>query len=122
MAKYFDISEFTCNHCGKLPENGMNPVLIEHLDKLREMYGHEIMVSSAYRCDFWNRVNGGVSDSQHLLGNAADVWVNGDYEEFYQLCLDSELFDGIGHYPYEEFVHLDCRNDGNSPNYYRWEG
>lgn len=37
--KYFDMSEFKCKHCHLLPENGMNPILLANLDKLREMYG-----------------------------------------------------------------------------------
>lgn len=119
--KHFTLDEFACNCCGELPEDGMNPVLLEALDELREEYGHPIYVSCGYRCPKHNAEVGGVSNSQHLLGNAADIWVDGDYETFYELARDIELFDGIGHYPYDEFVHVDQRDDGCNPNYYQWE-
>lgn len=120
--KYFDMSEFSCNHCGELPENGMSEVLLERLDRLRSMYGKPIYVSSGYRCPFWNEVNGGVPNSQHVQGTAADIWVDDDYETFYEMVRSSGLFDGVGHYPEQEFVHVDCRDEGDSPNFYQWEG
>lgn len=118
--KYFDMSEFACKHCGQLPPNGMNPVLLERLDNLREMYGYPIYISSAYRCPTHNAEVGGVSNSQHVLGNAADIYVDGDYQSFYDLVLNSQLFDGVGYYPDSQFVHVDVRDNGNNPNYYRW--
>lgn len=120
MAKYFTDSEFACNHCGELPENGMNTKLVEALDKLREMWGRPIYVSSGYRCQYHNANVGGVWNSQHVQGNACDIWTDGDYETFYQFVLNSHLFSGIGHYPYNEFVHVDMRDD--NINYYLWEG
>lgn len=122
MAKWFTDEEFSCNHCGELPEGGMNPILVERLDRLREMYGHPIYVSSGYRCTEHNQAVGGVSDSQHIKGNACDIWVNGDYQAFYNLVINSELFDSVGYYPYQEFVHVDVRDNGESSNQYRWQG
>lgn len=118
--KYFTLDEFRCRHCGGLPANGMNPVLLERLDKLREMYGYPIYVTSAWRCPEHNIAVGGVLNSQHVLGNAADICVAGDYQTFYNLVINSRLFDGVGYYPYDEFVHIDTRSNGNNPNYYRW--
>lgn len=122
MMKHFDMEEFACKCCGELPANGMNPVLLEALDLLREEYGKPIYVSSGWRCPSHNAAVGGVPDSQHVLGNAADIYVDGDYEEFYNLVLDMELFDGVGHYPTQEFVHVDMRLNGIAPNEYQWEG
>lgn len=118
--KYFTLDEFRCKHCGCLPDNGMNKVLLERLDKLREMYGYPIIVSCGYRCPYHNAEVGGVSDSQHIYGKACDIYVNGDYQKFYNLVVQSKLFDGVGYYPHEEFVHVDVRDDGESPNYYMW--
>lgn len=120
--KYFGMNEFVCKHCGRLPEQGMSTVLLERLDKLRELYGRPIMVSSAYRCPVHNANVGGVPNSQHVMGTACDIYVDGDYEEFYNLVRVSNLFDGVGHYPYSQFVHVDVRDNGNSPNCYLWEG
>lgn len=120
--RYFDLSEFVC-HCG-CGQGAMqiNPVLLERLDKLRAMYGHPIYVSSGYRCYLHNREVGGVDNSQHRLGTAADIYVNGNYEDFYNLVVDSSLFDAIGYYPGGQFVHVDVRDGGCCPNTYFWEG
>jgi uncharacterized protein YcbK (DUF882 family) len=118
--KYFKMFEFSCHHCGGLPKGGMNPVLLEKLDQLRGMVGHPIEVSSGYRCPEHNRRIGGVDDSQHVLGSAADIYC--DYITTEKLAEYAEQvgFDGIGIYIEDGFVHVDCRCDGRKPNYYRW--
>lgn len=45
------------------------------LDPLREAYGGPITVTSGYRCPQLNKKTGGVSNSQHLEGRAADISV-----------------------------------------------
>ena len=48
--------------------------LCEHiLDPIRVIYGKPIYVSSCYRCQSVNAKVGGVSNSQHLQGLAADI-------------------------------------------------
>lgn len=126
-SKYFAEYEQVCKCCGEGADL-INPLLLNQLDKLREMWGAPIYVSCMYRCPEHNYEVGGVYNSQHTVTedrnivNAADIYVDGDYEEFYQLCLDSELFDGIGYYPPGdgEFVHVDVRDQAQSPNWYLW--
>lgn len=43
------------------------------LDPLREAWQRPIKVNSGYRCPELNRKVGGVSNSRHLLGKAADI-------------------------------------------------
>ena len=43
------------------------------LEPLREHFGMPVVVSSGYRCKELNRVVGGVWNSQHLTGEAADI-------------------------------------------------
>lgn len=118
--KYFTLQEFACKHCEQLPPGGMNPVLLEKLDALRERIGAPIYISSGYRCPYHNAVVGGVSNSQHVLGNAADIICSAVSVE--QLANEAAAvgFDGIGRYYYDGFVHVDVRDNGNSPNYYQW--
>lgn len=120
--KYFSNREFSCRcrKCSGLPEGGMNAELTDRLDALREEYGYPIMVSSGYRCPDHNKAVGGVSNSLHVQGRAADLYVDGNYQDFYDLVIESRLFDGVGYYPDEEFVHVDVRADGKKPNYYLW--
>ena len=49
-------------------------VLIEQLlDPIREAWGEPIVVSSGYRCKELNTLIGGVKNSHHILGCAADI-------------------------------------------------
>lgn len=43
------------------------------LDPLREAWGQPIIVSSGYRCPKLNKLVGGAANSQHTLGQAADI-------------------------------------------------
>lgn len=45
------------------------------LDPLRRLYGKPIIISSGYRCQKLNDLVGGVSNSWHTKGNAADIHV-----------------------------------------------
>lgn len=45
------------------------------LDPLRRIYGKPIIISSGYRCPKLNTLVGGVSNSWHIQGNAADIHV-----------------------------------------------
>lgn len=45
------------------------------LDPLRNRYGHPIHVSSGYRCPRLNKAVGGSATSQHMTGEAADIYV-----------------------------------------------
>lgn len=43
------------------------------LDPLREEWGKPIYVNSGYRCKKLNKLVGGVENSEHITGNAADI-------------------------------------------------
>lgn len=118
--KYFSIDEFRCKHCGELPANGMNQILLDKLDDMREKIGMPIIISCGYRCPEHNAEVGGVSNSQHIYGNAADIYVDGlTVDQLADYCV-SEGFDGIGRYYNSQFVHTDVRDNGASPNGYTW--
>lgn len=73
--KYFKKSEFACK-CGKYcdgypAEIDMNMVKIA--DQIRSRIGKPIPINSGLRCKTHNANVGGVSNSQHLLGKAADL-------------------------------------------------
>lgn len=122
MSQYFSDDEFRCHHCGELPDDGMNPVLLEKLDALRESLGVPIYVSCGYRCPAHNEEVGGVSNSQHVYGNAADIYTdNLSVDELGDAAADIG-FDGIGRYYTSQFCHVDCRSNGYEPNTYTWIG
>lgn len=63
------------------------------LDPLRKAYGKPITVTSGYRCEKLNRLVGGVTNSDHLLGMAADLDVGSKEEnkKLFQLILKLKL-------------------------------
>lgn len=81
--KYFTIKELTksakaqANGIDNTPSteeiNNLTQLVDKVLDPLREMYGKPIRVNSGYRCKKLNSLVGGVSSSQHLTGQAADI-------------------------------------------------
>ena len=51
------------------------------LEPLREAMHEPIPISSGFRCEQLNRAVGGVSNSQHTRGQAADLCIGGDLEK-----------------------------------------
>lgn len=51
------------------------------LEPLRVAMGHPIKIGSGFRCDKLNKAVGGVSNSQHLKGQAADLCIDGDLKK-----------------------------------------
>ena len=81
--KYFTISELTASATALREGIDNRPskcayhllhVLVDHLlDPIRKAWGAPIIVSSGYRCKELNTLVGGVKNSHHLLGCAADI-------------------------------------------------
>ena len=77
LTEHFDSSEFRCKcGCGQ-GDWLMAPELIQALEELRELIGKPIIVNSAYRCPRHNAQVGGVDNSYHTQGMAADIAVSG---------------------------------------------
>lgn len=51
------------------------------LEPLREAMNEPIPISSGFRCEQLNRAVGGVANSQHMKGQAADLCIGGDIEK-----------------------------------------
>ena len=128
-SKYFSDAELMCHgadqgdcNCGEDTAYRVNPRLLELLDQLRENVGGPLELSCAYRCPAHNAAVGGVENSQHVLGNAADIivpdWLTIDQFLWYTQQLP---FDGRGVYRDSGFIHCDVREDGVDAGYY-WEG
>lgn len=77
LSEHFSESEMSCHHCGQLPAGGISGVLLDGLERLRTIVGKPIYVTNAYRCPEHNAAVGGVSNSQHVHGTAADIYVDG---------------------------------------------
>ena len=118
--KYFKKSEFACK-CGKYcngypAEIDMNMVKIA--DEIRHRIGKPIQINSGIRCKTHNANVGGVSNSQHLYGNAADLGCpSGCTPEQMASIAEKIMGDtgGIGTYPWG--IHIDTRSTKS-----RWNG
>lgn len=86
----------------------VDPSLIQKLQELRDRIGKPIHINSAYRTAAHNRAVGGVKDSQHPKGTAADLHCPDGLtiDQFAAHC-EAVGFDGIG--KYHTFVHVDVR-------------
>lgn len=86
------------------------------LDKIREEYGNPITVNSGYRCDELNEAVGGVSNSQHRTGEAADITVGSieDNKVLFNLIKDSGLeFDQLIWENGGVWVHVSLKRENN---------
>jgi uncharacterized protein YcbK (DUF882 family) len=120
LSEHFSREEMACRHCGKLPKQGISQALLDGLEKLRTAIGNKpINVSSGYRCPVRNMEVDGVPNSDHMKGKAADICVPGmNVYKLADLCL--EIFDGVGIYEEDDFVHVDMRSDGTEVGKYLW--
>lgn len=78
--KYFKKEEFTCKCGGKYCKgNTAQPQekLIRVLETMRDNLGGQMTIISGIRCTKHNANEGGVSNSRHLSGKAADIRVTG---------------------------------------------
>lgn len=102
----FRWSEFACND-PKFPDIRVVRGHVIRLERLRRRIGH-ITIVSGYRTERWNRIQGGVSNSQHLYGTATD------HPESKRIPIKVAIecgFTGIGYDEDNRFVeHLDSRD------------
>ena len=125
LTRNFNRMEFACRcGCGFGAAPGdVNPVLAEHLQAIRDRLGVPLLIASGCRCAEHNASVGGVRSSQHLLGNAADVFCALSLGALHAAVLDhlreadpaGEAF-GVGVYHAGNFIHFDVRRHGA-----RWE-
>lgn len=100
----FNSKEFECPECNK---HKISIDLIEKLQKLREVFGKTITITSGYRSEEHNAKVGGVKNSQHVQGLAADLTAK-DLDALYDHCL--QIFNAIGDGRKKgKFVHVDVR-------------
>jgi uncharacterized protein YcbK (DUF882 family) len=114
LTNNFNLEEFECK-CGcKMPEFVKKNIieLADNLQVLRDFVGR-LDLTNAYRCKEHNSDVGGSTNSQHLVGKAADIKSESiKPKEMAQIVDDlmkSETFElgGIG--IYNTFTHVDIR-------------
>lgn len=98
------------------------------LDPLRERYGRPIHVSSGYRCPRLNKAVGGAPTSQHVKGEAADIYVADKRDKsmlfsmlYYLLPFDQLIWEkGDDEAP--AWIHVSYREGNNRRECLRYDG
>lgn len=115
LTKNFTRREFKSKDGSKMPEDVLCNIkdLADNLQVLRDFLGEPIRINSAYRSPAHNKAIGGVKNSQHVLGKAADIKVKDiETKDLYliieSLIIDGQMTDG-GLGLYDTFVHYDIR-------------
>ena len=121
MSKFFNDSELACKCCGSLPDNGIDSRLFDLLDEMREYFGVPMYITSGYRCPAHNAEVGGVPNSQHVMGIAADIDATVLGVDLIAEIAEQYGADGVGKYYASQFVHVDVRS-GKIGDTFRWEG
>lgn len=106
LSANFNSREFNCK-CGKCKTTLIDSKLVTYLQLIRNHFGKPVQVNSGYRCADHNKAVGGAAKSNHLLGKAADIVVNGVEPKEVAKYAESIGVKGIG--VYKTFTHIDTR-------------
>lgn len=118
--KYFKKPEFACK-CGKYCDGYPAEIdmdMVKIADQIRTKIGKPITINSGLRCKTHNSNVGGVSNSQHLLGKAADLGCPPGCTPTQMASIAEKIMGdtgGIGIYPWG--IHIDTRSTKS-----RWNG
>lgn len=129
--KYFSIAEFFNSDVAEkhqvenIPDDAQLPqvlgnikaLVLNVLDPLRSMIARPIIITSGYRSQRVNELVGGSKTSQHLLGKAADIHVQGytpqQMDMVYRTIQMYYDFDQLIFYPSKNIIHVSWNGDKN---------
>ena len=107
-SEHFGLWEYACDcagYCDGWPA-GMAPELLEQVEALRCALGQPLIITSGVRCEARNAEVGGIENSWHLSGHAADLYCPGvPYDEVAATARALGL--GVIEYPYQQFDHVE---------------
>lgn len=110
LSRDFNREEFECKcRCGF---DTIDPRLIAALQELRDLSGVPIKITSGCRCKSHNANVGGTKESQHVLGYAADIVIQGkSVKQMAELAekIFQFQYGAILQYPKRGFIHVDVR-------------
>lgn len=106
---HFFMGEYECDcdgmYCGGFSEL-MDEVLLEKIEALRQQLDNPIIITSGVRCQNRNREVGGISNSKHKIGQAADLYAPSIHYATVA-AVAKTLGLGVIEYPTEQFVHVE---------------
>ena len=117
LARCFRENGSRCRECplrqsaNKLPdgvEGNLEALVANVLEPARLRLGKPIVVNSGYRCCIHNSRVGGVANSQHMKGEAADVCCFNNKK--LGKIIEQGVFDQLIYYP--TFLHVSYKRNG----------
>ena len=112
LSKNFSKLEIMCP-CG-CGTDKISPVLIEKLQKVRNIIGRPLIITSGVRCEFYNESIKASMSSSHVpddsgTGNAVDIACTNSNERYELVEVAQKFFQriGISSGSYGGFIHLD---------------
>lgn len=115
LTKNFKKSEFDSRDGSKMPSSVLVKIkeLAKNLQVLRDYFNLPVSINSGYRSPKHNKAVGGVANSRHVKGEAADITVDGKTpkqvaEAIMKLQKEGKMKKG-GVGLYNTFVHYDIR-------------
>lgn len=107
LSEHFTVKEFA-SHDGA-DTVLIDMLLIEYLEKIRQHFGKPIHINSGYRTPEHNSRVGGVKNSYHTKGRAADIVVQGVKSLDVARFAETFVCGGVGWYEAKSFTHIDTR-------------
>ena len=92
-------------------EENVEALVEQVLDPARERLGKAVVVNSGFRCPVHNKAVGGVYNSQHVSGQAADVHCE-DNLKLAKVIVENGRFDQLILYP--TFLHVSWKRQGGN--------
>lgn len=116
ISGYFKWSEFNVNNTSKIVKENIELLVFNVLDLIRDRYNEPIYITCGYRSPEVNFKVGGVSNSQHLTGEACD-FTGKDIKKLWriinELIDEGELiFDQMIYYRKRRFIHVSYSASG----------
>lgn len=103
----FKVKEFACSDGSDAVL--VAPRLVMVLQTIRDHFGTAVTINSGYRTPQYNTKVGGVTDSQHCYGTAADIVVKGQTPAAVAAYVRKIMPDWGGVGVYDSFCHIDMR-------------
>lgn len=107
LSANFKSTEFDCKGRSCCKNTLIDSKLVIYLQRIRDHFGRAVIINSGYRCVIHNKSVGGVNNSKHVQGMAADIVVRGVKPLEVARYAESLGIKGIG--LYSTFVHVDTR-------------
>lgn len=123
LTENFSREEFECTDGSEMPTDVQLNIaeLAIQLEIIRAHFNAPVHVNSAYRSLEYNRSIGSNDTSQHVLGRAADIVVEGytpdEVADAIEFLIDSGMLKQGGLGRYNSFTHYDIRGTRARWNY-----